>query len=248
MSIFFVSKWRFVGVVLVGVTACVVDVHTQKITTNNSTNPLKSRNDNKTNPTSVSEPSLVVRSKITNNNSSDPMKTKRPEVESMQIRRRLDTAENVSFNGKQYATLDSWDPIDTVTQGCQSDYLPVPPGWGIAQNSPDSISVTAQYAWGTDLLVLSDGSQYYTNNPRYAGQAGEAREWYCCSDGLTALGSNVQGGMGVYKVNSCSRRILIVFPDPCQADGATGSPCMLSFLFILLHVPLPPRTLALNTE
>jgi hypothetical protein len=124
--------------------------------------------------------------------------------------RKIDSTQVVSYKRILYATLDGWDPKDTLTKGCQSDYLPLPSGWIIAPNDADSIAVIAMYAWGTDLLVLSDGSQYYTMNLRYPGHAGQPRKWICCADGLTALGTSTIDGLDVYKVNSCSRRILIV--------------------------------------
>ena len=122
----------------------------------------------------------------------------------------FDSTQAVSYNSILYAALDGWDPQDTKTKGCQPDYLPLPSGWIIAPNDEDSIAVTAMYAWGTDLLVFADGSQYYTLNVRYPGYAGQPRTWICCADGLTALGSSMIDGLAVYKVNSCARRILIV--------------------------------------
>ena len=116
----------------------------------------------------------------------------------------------ISYNGKYYAALDGWSPTDSDTQGCQSQYLPLPSGWSIAPDNADSLSVISRYPWGTDLMVLSNGAQYYTYNSRYSGQAGQSRPWYCCSDGPTPLGQQTSyNGEVLYAVTSCARRILI---------------------------------------
>ncbi len=116
----------------------------------------------------------------------------------------------VSYNGQYYAALDGWIPTDYYTQGCQWSPLSLPSGWSIAINNADSIAVIASYPWGTDLMVLADGSQFYTQNDRYSGMAGKPRQWYCCSDGLTPLGESIDAyGNPQYEVTSCARRILI---------------------------------------
>jgi hypothetical protein len=127
----------------------------------------------------------------------------------------------VAYNGYDYAALDGWSPFDSSNEGCQSSFLPLPVGWSIAPNSADSIAVIAGYGWGTDLMVLTDGSQYYTLNNRFAGHAGQ---WQCCAEGLTALGQQINGGVTVYAVNACARRILIrrviAVTTPTSAGGS----------------------------
>ena len=117
----------------------------------------------------------------------------------------------INYMGKQYATLDAWNPTDTQTQGCQTDYLPLPSGWRLAPISMDSVTVIqviGKFAWGTTLLVLDGGSQYYTRN---GGRlAGKSLKWNCCADGRTALGTIKRNGVVFYKVNACNRRVLII--------------------------------------
>jgi hypothetical protein len=53
----------------------------------------------------------------------------------------------VSYRGKEYRTLDTWDPEDSGPVGCQDYYKPLPAGWEIAADNPESIAVTAAYPW-----------------------------------------------------------------------------------------------------
>jgi hypothetical protein len=130
-------------------------------------------------------------------------------------RRYIAAGSIIAYAGQNYAALDGWSPTDEDTSGCQSSYLSLPDGWSIAQNNANSISVIASYPWGTDLMVLADGSQFYTRNSRYSGMAGQSRTWYCCSDGATALGQSTDSyGNAQYRVNACARRILII--NSCQ--------------------------------
>ena len=105
--------------------------------------------------------------------------------------------------------MDGWSPTDSATQGCQSNYLPLPYGWSIAQDNADSISVISTYAWGTDLMVLSDGAQYYTS---FAGQAGQSRQWCStCGNGPSPLGQQAgDNGNVLYAVTACARRVLVI--------------------------------------
>ena len=116
----------------------------------------------------------------------------------------------ITYNGQSYAALDGWSPSDSLTEGCQSSPLNLPSGWSIAQNNAASIAVIAMYPWGTDLMVLADGSQFYTVNSRYSGQAGQPKTWYCCAQGPTPLLQTTdQYGNAQYEVTACARRILI---------------------------------------
>ena len=127
---------------------------------------------------------------------------------------------SVLYGGMRYATLDATSQ-DSRAEGCQDSYLPLPPGWHIATQDSDAIAVTAAHPWGTHLLVYADGAQRYTSSDDYLPSAGMTTTWYCCSDGLTALGTSSDGAR--YKVNACARRILIRAPpsmctlDPCVA-------------------------------
>ena len=123
----------------------------------------------------------------------------------------IDADAIITYNGKKYAALDGWSPTDYSSQGCQSTPLSLPSGWSIAQNNAASIAVIAMYPWGTDLMVLADGSQYYTDNDRFSGMAGQSRPWYCCYDGPTPLQQSADlYGNAQYAVNACERRILII--------------------------------------
>ena len=149
-------------------------------------------------------------------------KNQLPEIsEQSNLNSILDTVQSsepvifVAYNRSDYATLDGWIPTDS-SEGCQKAFFPLPAGWSLAPNSPDSITVAANFPWGTDLLVFADGSQYYTNNSRYLGMAGLPRLWSCCAQGTSALNSeeavNKNSTEMVYNVSSCepNRRILIV--------------------------------------
>ena len=105
--------------------------------------------------------------------------------------------------------------------GCQDNYLPLPAGWEISPQDSDAIAVTAAHPWGTHLLVYADGGQRYTLNEDYSSP-GQAREWYCCSDGPTALGASSDGTQ--FKVNACARHILLrAPPSTCTGMDASDS-------------------------
>jgi hypothetical protein len=101
--------------------------------------------------------------------------------------------------------------------GCQDTYLPIPACWEISPQDSGDIAVTAAHPWGTHLLVYADVEQSYTLNDDNNDSAGEARTWYCCSDGPTALGTSSDGT--TYKVNACIRRILIRAPPSTCTDS-----------------------------
>ena len=52
----------------------------------------------------------------------------------------------VAYGGKDYRTLDDWDPEDS-SFGCQDEYMAVPAGWEMVQNNADSIAVTTAHPW-----------------------------------------------------------------------------------------------------
>ena len=139
------------------------------------------------------------------------------------------------YNGAWYATLDATSKDSTET-GCQDSFLALPIGWQVAPHDDDSIAVTAAYPWGTHLLVYADGGQRYTSHADYYSQRGQTREWYCCSDGETALGTSSSGGE--FKVNSCARRVLIKSLHSCDGissqlplmwGSASYSSCVLEY-------------------
>ena len=121
----------------------------------------------------------------------------------------------------RFATLDATSK-DSGAVGCQDIYLPLPAGWQIAPQDPDAIAVTAAHPWGTHLLVYADGGQRYTLNDDYSSAQGKPTTWYCCSDGPTALGTSSDGTQ--YKVNACSRRILLRAPPSTCTDAAPPPP------------------------
>lgn len=63
----------------------------------------------------------------------------------------------VTLNGYRFATMDQADPGDgnAVTQ---VQPIPLPNGWAIAENSADARSVASLNSWGTECLVLADGT------------------------------------------------------------------------------------------
>ena len=111
---------------------------------------------------------------------------------------------SVVYKDQRYATLDAGDPFG-IGVDCQDYWLAVPPGWELALPNADSIAVAAAYTWGTHLLVYADGTQIYTAHSDYYSSRGQPREWFCCYDGQTALGTSDIG----FEVNACARRVLL---------------------------------------
>ena len=101
----------------------------------------------------------------------------------------------VTFQGRSYAALDG-EPPESTSVGCQDNYLPIPAGWTIAPDTPESIAVIAMYPWGTHVMVV-DGSQY--NGADYHPPG---REFHPGSSLLLQSGDT-------YKPGGCQMRILI---------------------------------------
>ena len=112
----------------------------------------------------------------------------------------------VIYKGYIYSTLADV-PVDVNQATCQAThdqtystggpgYLPLPSGYSIASDNPDSILVTAANYWSTDVLVFSNGKAYLTL--RLGSTAGSNYG----SGYLSQSGSN-------YSVNGCFFQILI---------------------------------------
>lgn len=105
----------------------------------------------------------------------------------------------VIYKGYLYTTIEDI-PVDGTQNTCQSGYLSLPTGWTIADESTNSIAVTAAHYWSTNGLVFSNGKVYRTlMGPSCCSQTAGA---YCCSGYLLQSGST-------YSVTSCSVQILI---------------------------------------
>jgi len=67
------------------------------------------------------------------------------------------------YNGTLYRSLsENWE-YNSSSYICQTEYMQLPNGWSIAPNNDDSKYVISNYRWSTAVMVLSDGSSYYTN-------------------------------------------------------------------------------------
>lgn len=108
------------------------------------------------------------------------------------------TSTYVVYNGRKYMTLDQANPTD-ATIGCQRSPIPLPEGFQIAPNTPETVSVIKLFGFGTHCLSVSDGASYGTKN-FYPGHFC----WYNVD--LHGMEYNAQG----YVPRGCSRRILIV--------------------------------------
>jgi len=111
---------------------------------------------------------------------------------------------NTVLHGRyDYATLDDF-PVNGVNgAGCHRLHnpgpLPVPPnGWAIAPNTHDVRLVVRQHDWGTNCMLLSDGTGWYNR----ANAPGNDR---LCGNG-NWLGRDANGD---YYATACNRRILI---------------------------------------
>jgi hypothetical protein len=79
-----------------------------------------------------------------------------------------DSDTTVVYNGNTYTTLSGWNKTDgNVT--CQNQhypgqqgFIPIPPGWRIADDNRDSIEVIKNNNWKTHVLVVSNGNSYGT--------------------------------------------------------------------------------------
>ena len=133
---------------------------------------------------------------------------------------------SVSTASVSYAALDiEVGPTSTVVT-CQSNFLSLPSNWIIAPVTADSISVLV-YPWGTHLMVIQGGRQYYTKNSDFPEDAGKERTWVASSAYPTAL---AQEGTQ-YKVNACYRRILLKYAG--SSLRVSSCPCNTATLLLL---------------
>lgn len=64
----------------------------------------------------------------------------------------------------RYATLDDVAATSADPAGSQVDPLDMPAGWAVAPSDATSRAAAAQFTWGTDCLVLADGSLVATRS------------------------------------------------------------------------------------
>lgn len=118
-----------------------------------------------------------------------------------------------------YAALDNTEPADTMSD-CESGSIMIPDGWKFAPNDPDVVTnVIATHAWGTDCVVMADGSSWSTSIFSMPG----TDCWFDKSSPVVAQNANKS-----WTVTSCNRRILIVKPaapaGPGFAIGSASAP------------------------
>ena len=116
-----------------------------------------------------------------------------------------------------WATLDDISPSND-TAGCQSVWIKLPAGWALATDDATTRSRVAEATWGTDCLILSSGSSYYTAlGAASAGKdAGSRCEAATCASGLGCLVDQSVAGL---RARSCQRRLLMEY------QGCAASPC-----------------------
>eukprot|EP01029_Cantina_marsupialis_P030370 TRINITY_DN81_c0_g4_i1.p1 TRINITY_DN81_c0_g4~~TRINITY_DN81_c0_g4_i1.p1 ORF type:complete len:2351 (-),score=897.00 TRINITY_DN81_c0_g4_i1:864-7916(-) len=70
----------------------------------------------------------------------------------------------VSFGENMYAALDG-TKSDSSSTGChlKSSPLEIPDGWEIAEPTAEAIAMLSRYKFGTQCMVMSDGSSYQTS-------------------------------------------------------------------------------------
>lgn len=103
----------------------------------------------------------------------------------------------LSYNGNFYRALnDNW-PYNDSKMVCQNEFLYAPNGWTIAPNTEDSKYVISNYKWSTAVMVVSDGTSYWTNlwNDRQIRSYGTGM---------------LNTSYGQYKPNVCNGGILLI--------------------------------------
>ena len=119
--------------------------------------------------------------------------------------------EIVEYQGMQYATLDSANPHDTSTSGCQTQgVLMRPGGWSLAKEGPGAVYVAASYGWGTERLT---GDNIFLNTKNYMYPGSYSRMSYAGKD-----------ENGYWKPYHCPCRILIQRPLPMPTSAPSQEP------------------------
>ncbi|EKX39070.1 hypothetical protein GUITHDRAFT_114727, partial [Guillardia theta CCMP2712] len=117
------------------------------------------------------------------------------------------------YAGRYYTTLSGRAPNDPYT--CRDDpYLPVPAGWELAPNDQDSQYVTWYFTWGSNYLVFSDGSLWYT-----ARSTSSTSPQQCCWGYLSSYN-------GMYKANGCDKGVLLRSTECAPGYLKSGSSCV----------------------
>jgi hypothetical protein len=117
--------------------------------------------------------------------------------------------EIVTYQGMQYATLDSTNPDDT-SSGCQTQGMLMRPGWSLATEGPGAVYVAASDGWGTERLT---GQNIFLNTKNYMYPGSYSRMSYFSKD-----------DNGYYTVHACPCRILIQKPLPMPTFAPSQEP------------------------
>ena len=108
-------------------------------------------------------------------------------------------------NGHAYKTLD--DAAVDGEAGCQNGYHTIPHGWQIAPHDSDTTTVIAAHTWSTSIVIVVDGSGWYSRYIHTTAIATTASEYSGCHNGAAAGCLSQQDD--TYKPRSCSMRILL---------------------------------------
>jgi hypothetical protein len=100
----------------------------------------------------------------------------------------------VNVAGVRFATLDDVVP-DTIDLGCQQTKTVLPAGWTLARQGTNTMLAIMSYRWGTNCLVLSDGTSWYTDLGTTCG-----------------IGQLTGTATTGYAALNCDRRVLITQP------------------------------------
>merc|ERR1712194_417343 len=101
-------------------------------------------------------------------------------------------------NGYKYATMDGTS-YSLTSNGCQTAYLNLPTGWELAPADGDGIRIGTGLAWGTHVVVFSNGESYRTYN--FGGASNKNR--YTATN---YLATSTLNGAPAYKPNGCHLR------------------------------------------
>ena len=97
-------------------------------------------------------------------------------------------------------------PYSSTVASCQRAYYNLPTGWELAPADSDGIRIATVGAWGTHILVYSNGNAYLAKY--YGANAGR----YSSSGQLLTSTLN---GAPAYKPRACHYAVLIRAPLSC---------------------------------
>jgi hypothetical protein len=144
----------------------------------------------------------------------------------------------LKYNGFEYSTIADVPVKGSYVSNNQKYYAPIPLGWNVANYSEDAKFLAANFGFDTDVIVLSDGSSFFTANANADGGK--------VYDGSALLQED--SGYKCYTDVSVNYfcQILIVKNTPTSSDDVIGDDSINDYENAYKNLSIQFRTIAIS--